>query len=98
MNSPDDLNGTAAAPAVVDDVAIEAVVRQLFDDEINPRLESHGGSAKVLRVEGGRVFVELHGGCRGCPGARATMRYGIEAMIREVAPSVVEVIDATDHG
>lgn len=80
------------------DAEIEPVVRKLFEEEINPRLESHGGSARVVRVDQGRVYVELNGGCRGCPGARATMRYGIEAMIREVAPSVVEVIDATDHG
>lgn len=80
------------------DVEIEAVVRKLFEDEIIPRLESHGGSAKVLRVENGNVHVELQGGCRGCPGARATMRHGIESMIREVAPDVNEVLDDTDHG
>lgn len=84
-------------PVVADD-AIEPVLRKLFEEEINPRLQSHGGSAHVIKVEQGNVYVELNGGCRGCPGARATMRYGIEAMIREAAPGVREVIDATDHG
>ncbi len=84
-------------PAAVD-ADIEPVVRKLFEEEINPRLQSHGGSARVMKVEQGNVYVELNGGCRGCPGARATMRYGIEAMIREAAPGVREVIDATDHG
>jgi Fe/S biogenesis protein NfuA len=87
----------AVAPELSADAKLEAVVRRLFEKDINPRLESHGGSAQVLRVENRNVYVELHGGCRGCPGARATMRYGIEAMIREVAPEVNEVIDATDH-
>ena len=84
--------------SAVVDTEIEQVLTKLFEEEINPRLQSHGGSAELIKVEEGRVYVELNGGCRGCPGARATMRYGIEAMIREAAPSVREVIDATDHG
>lgn len=79
------------------DRKIEEAVRKLFEEQINPALQSHGGFAKLVKVENRNVYVELGGGCRGCPGARMTMRSGIEAYVREVAPEVDEVLDITDH-
>ena len=87
-----------AKTAGVADEQILRDVQKVFDEQINPALNSHGGFANLVKVEQGNVYVELGGGCRGCPGARATMKRGIEAMIREVVPQVGEVIDATNHG
>ena len=79
------------------DEQIREKVQALLDEWINPALESHGGFARLQRVEQRDVYVVLGGGCRGCPGARMTMRQGIEAAIRERVPGVGSVIDATDH-
>jgi Fe/S biogenesis protein NfuA len=49
-------------------------------------------------VTDGKVYLELQGGCRGCMGARMTMKNGIERLLKEKIPAVLEVIDATDHG
>jgi Fe-S cluster biogenesis protein NfuA len=87
-----------AKRAAVTDEALEARVRKVFDEYINPALKSHGGFANLVKVEKGDVYVELGGGCRGCPGARATMRNGIEMAIREDVPEIGRVIDATNHG
>lgn len=80
-----------------EDQEIFAGVQQLFDDTINPALQSHGGFANLVKVENRHVYVELGGGCRGCPGARQTMRMGVEALIRERVPHAGEVFDVTDH-
>jgi len=80
------------------DQELETAAQAVFDEQINPALESHGGFARLVKVENGDVQVELGGGCRGCPGARATMRNGIEALLRERVPGIGRVVDVTQHG
>jgi Fe-S cluster biogenesis protein NfuA len=82
----------------MNDTEILEAVEKIFEEEINPALAGHGGSSKVVTVKDAKVYVELQGGCRGCPGARMTMKNGIEHMLKERVPAVQEVIDATDHG
>jgi len=79
------------------DVEILEAVEKLMEEEISPALASHGGGAKIVTVKDAKVCVELQGGCRGCMGARMTMKNGIERLFKERVPDVVEVIDATDH-
>jgi Fe/S biogenesis protein NfuA len=83
---------------MMSDTEILDAVEKIFEDEINPALAGHGGGAKVVTVKDAKVYVELQGGCRGCMGARMTMKNGIERLLKEKVPAVVEVIDATDHG
>lgn len=80
------------------DLEMKDAVDKIFEESIRPALASHGGDATVVKVEAGKVYVELQGGCRGCPGARMTMKNGIEQMLKEQIPGVVEVLDVTDHG
>ena len=79
------------------DQEIWDAVNVVMDEEITPALASHGGGGNVTKVENGVVFVELQGGCRGCPGARMTMKNGIESLLKERVPGVKEVIDDTNH-
>jgi len=79
------------------DQEILEAVNVVMAEEIAPALASHGGGATVTKVESGVVFVELEGGCKGCPGARMTMKNGIESLLKERVPEVKEVIDDTDH-
>lgn len=80
------------------DVEMKEAVEKIFEETIRPALASHGGDATVVKVEAGKVYVELQGGCRGCPGARMTMKDGIERLLKEQLPGVEEVLDVTDHG
>lgn len=82
---------------MADDARIEAEVRKLIDEQVNPALNSHGGFARLAGVERGEVRLELGGGCRGCPGARMTMQRGIEAFLREHVAGITAVVDVTDH-
>ena len=79
------------------DAEILDAVEKIMDEEIRPALASHGGGAKVVTVKDTKVYIELEGGCRGCMGARMTMKNGIERLLKEKIPEVTEVIDATDH-
>lgn len=79
------------------DQEILDAVNVVMDEEVSPALASHGGGGNVIKVESGVVFIELEGGCKGCPGARMTMKNGIETLMRERIPAVKEVIDVTDH-
>ncbi len=82
----------------MNDAEILEAVEKVMDAEINPALATHGGGATITTVKDGKVYLELQGGCRGCMGARMTMKNGIERLLKEKVPSVLEVIDATDHG
>ncbi len=73
----------------------EQQVASVLESSINPALASHGGWVRLVKVDGRDVHLELGGGCRGCPGARMTMRYVIEDALRKVVPDVGQVVDAT---
>lgn len=79
------------------DQEILDAVNVIMAEEVAPALASHGGGATVTKVEHGVVFIELEGGCKGCPGARMTMKNGIESLLKERISEVKEVIDDTDH-
>ncbi len=80
------------------DIEILDAIEIVLKEEIAPALASHGGGAKIVTVKDAKVYIELQGGCRGCMGARMTMKNGIERLFKERVPEIVEVIDATDHG
>lgn len=76
---------------------VEQEIAELLEERINPALQSHGGFVRLVKVEGHDIYVEMGGGCQGCASSKATMRYGVENAIRQLAPQVRRVIDATDH-
>ena len=96
-------DGSPISEAAIDKIrnqptdSIEPTILQLFEEHINPALASHGGYVRLVKVEDRDVHVEMGGGCQGCSASQATLRHGIESAIREVAPQVRQVVDATDH-
>ncbi|HIN30956.1 TPA: iron-sulfur cluster assembly accessory protein, partial [Candidatus Poribacteria bacterium] len=42
-------------------------------------------------------YVHMGGGCQGCGQATATLKQGVQSMIQEEFPEIVNVIDTTDH-
>ena len=68
---------------------------QAVIDEIRPSLQEHGGDVELVRIEGGTVFVRLQGACAGCPGARMTLKQGVERRMKEAVPEV-EAVEAVE--
>ena len=60
-------------------------------EKIRPFLQRDGGDIEFVSVEGGVVKVRLTGACAGCPSSTATLKMGIENMLRHYIPEVVEV-------
>lgn len=81
-----------------EDARLLLAVANLLDRQANPAIASHGGSVAVERVENGDVYLRMSGGCQGCAASAATLRTGIETMLRAALPEISEIIDLTDHG
>ncbi|MGA2173298.1 MAG: NifU family protein [Sedimentisphaerales bacterium] len=66
---------------------------QTIIDAIRPNLQSHGGDVELVSTENDKtVKVRLQGACAGCPGAKMTLKMGIERLLKEKVPQVKEVI------
>jgi Fe/S biogenesis protein NfuA len=72
-------------------------VAQVIDQQINPSIAAHGGSAELVAVEEPTAYVRLGGGCVGCGMATVTLSQGIEVAITDAIPEISSVVDVTDH-
>ncbi len=88
--------GQAAPPADGDD-ALRKAVQKVLDAEANPAIARHGGHVAVRAVRGGVVEIEMSGGCQGCAASAATLRDGVERILRRTLPEIREIVDVTDH-
>ena len=72
-------------------------IQQVFDEVINPGIAAHGGHVELVDVSDDTLYIRMGGGCQGCAASQATLRMGIERMVREQVPEIVEIVDVTDH-
>ncbi len=72
-------------------------VQELIDTMINPAIAGHGGYVDLIDVQDNRVYLQRGGGCQGCGAADVTLKSGIERLIKDELPEIVEVLDTTDH-
>lgn len=70
----------------------ERVERAL--EKIRPYIQSDGGDISLVEVheDTGVVEVSLHGACGSCPSAMATLKGGVERMVRQEVPEIKEVV------
>lgn len=80
-----------------DETQLRSDVQGLLDGEINPMVASHGGFIEVVDVRGQDLWLKMGGGCQGCGSAAATLREGVERLLRERLPHIGAIHDATDH-
>jgi len=68
-------------------------VREIIEG-IRPLLQRDGGDIELVNVDEqtGIVSVQLQGACKGCPGARMTLKMGVERHLKERIPAVQEVV------
>lgn len=91
-------NPNAPAPPKPDlSTPMAMTLQKLIETKINPGLAGHGGYVTLVDVKEDAVYLILGGGCQGCGSAKATLRQGIEVMIKEAVPSIKQIIDVTDH-
>ena len=81
----------ADAAEAGEDAEIVAQIQELLDTRVRPAVAQDGGDIIFHGFEDGVVMLEMHGACSGCPSSTATLKYGIENMLRHYVPEVVEV-------
>lgn len=74
-----------------------AQLEKLFDQQIRPALAQHGGNVEIVDVDNDILYVKFFGGCQGCSSSKATLKGGIEQLIKQNYPDIKEVVDVTDH-
>jgi Fe-S cluster biogenesis protein NfuA len=67
-------------------------IRALLDEYVRPAVENDGGAIDFLGFEDGKVTVVLKGSCAGCPSSTATLKGGIENLLKQHLPEVQEVV------
>lgn len=60
-------------------------------EEIRGLLQADGGDLDIISIEGTTVKLRLKGACGGCPHAMATLKHGIEAMLRREVDTAITV-------
>jgi Fe-S cluster biogenesis protein NfuA len=85
--------GLAAADAAASDQDREIVnqIKELIDSRVRPAVAQDGGDIVFKGFEKGIVYLHMRGACAGCPSSIATLRHGIENLLRHYVPDVIEV-------
>ena len=74
-----------------DDDPIVKQIKELIDTRVRPAVAQDGGDIIFKGFEDGIVSLHMQGACSGCPSSTATLKHGIENMLRYYVPEVQEV-------
>ncbi|MEZ5828374.1 MAG: NifU family protein [Hyphomicrobiales bacterium] len=66
-------------------------IKDLLDTRVRPAVAQDGGDITFQGYRDGVVFLHMRGACSGCPSSTATLRHGIENLLRHFIPEVQEV-------
>jgi Fe-S cluster biogenesis protein NfuA len=71
---------------------LDDAIRNILDEYVAPAVANDGGAIDFLGYENGTVNVLLKGSCSGCPSSTATLKGGIETILKQHFPEVKEVV------
>ena len=89
VSEEDSVEKKVFSPSEYDDA-----IRSLLDDYVRPAVENDGGAIEFLGYDDGIVTVSMQGSCAGCPSSTATLKGGIENLLKSHLPEVKEVVAA----
>ncbi|WP_207480587.1 NifU family protein [Arenibaculum pallidiluteum] len=74
-----------------DEDEVVSQIKELLDTRVRPAVAQDGGDITFHSFDDGVVYLSMRGACSGCPSSSATLKAGIENMLRHYIPEVVEV-------
>ena len=74
-----------------EDADIIDQIKDLIETRIRPAVANDGGDVAYRGFRDGVVFLQMQGACSGCPSSSATLKNGIESLIKYYVPEVTEV-------
>jgi Fe-S cluster biogenesis protein NfuA len=88
---------TAAGADIADeffdtkDTETVVTIKELIETRVRPAVANDGGDITFRGFKDGVVYLDMKGACSGCPSSTATLRHGIQNLLRHYLPDVVEV-------
>lgn len=73
------------------DADVVAQIRELIETRVRPAVANDGGDIIYRGFAKGVVFLKMQGACSGCPSSTATLKHGIETLLKHYVPEVTEV-------
>lgn len=88
----DDTEDEALAyPVDPADVDVVEQIKELIDSRIRPAVANDGGDIRFRGFDKGNVYLNMQGACAGCPSSTATLKHGIESLLKHYVPEVTAV-------
>ena len=75
-----------------EDADIVDQIKDLIETRVRPAVEQDGGDIVYRGFDKGRVYLQMQGACSGCPSSSATLKGGIESLLKYYVPEVTEVL------
>lgn len=66
-------------------------IKELLETRVAPAVASHGGEVNFVEYKDGVLRLQMSGACAGCAGSTATLKYGVENMMRHFVPEIQEI-------
>jgi Fe-S cluster biogenesis protein NfuA len=88
---------TAGAPTGQDeffeaaDAETVATIKELIETRVRPAVANDGGDITFRGYKDGVVYLDMKGSCSGCPSSTATLKHGIQNLLKHFVPAVTEV-------
>jgi Fe-S cluster biogenesis protein NfuA len=73
------------------DADIVAQIKELIETRVRPAVANDGGDIVYRGFDQGKVYLQMQGACSGCPSSSATLKNGIEQLLKYYVPEVTEV-------
>ncbi len=73
------------------DEDVVATIKELLETRVRPAVAQDGGDITFSGFRDGIVYLHMRGACSGCPSSTATLRHGIENLLKHFCPEVEEV-------
>ena len=73
------------------DKEIVVTIKELLETRVRPAVAQDGGDITFRGYENGTVFLHMKGACAGCPSSTATLKHGIQNLLRHFVPEVQQV-------
>lgn len=83
--------GAAGGAAAEEDDEVVSQIKELLETRVRPAVAMDGGDITFEEYSDGIVYLHMQGSCSGCPSSTATLKAGIENMLRHYIPEVLEV-------
>ena len=73
------------------DEAIVLTIKELLETRVRPAVAQDGGDITFRGFRDGKVYLNMKGSCSGCPSSTATLKHGVQNLLRHFVPEVQEV-------